>query len=131
MNKRDLQIEFRAVPYSTISHALEYRILPDQDRTYYKELSILGLFKIKVKKQYSTNWVQPLRFLNYPSAYQYPKDENYMPFIIRCPYEFSMFKTSFKTYGEFEDYINQIDAKEIAEWEAERNEYLKKRNIWH
>ena len=81
---KNLKIEFRAVPYST-SHVLEYRISPNQDLTYETEVNIFGLFKIKLKRKYKTNWHQPTIITNYPSAYLYSKEsgEIYLPFFIR------------------------------------------------
>ena len=53
-----LKIEFCAVPYSS-EHVLQYRISPDQDLSYEEEKNILGLFKIKLKKKFKTDWHQP------------------------------------------------------------------------
>ena len=57
MEKEDLKIEFRAVPYASGSRVLEYRISPEQDLTYYVEKSYLwGLIKFKSKCKYDTGW---------------------------------------------------------------------------
>ena len=128
---KNLKIEFRAVPYST-SHVLEYRISPNQDLTYETEVNIFGLFKIKLKRKYKTNWHQPTIITNYPSAYLYSKEsgEIYLPFFIREKKDLQKFKTSFDTIGEFFDFMNREEAKGEAEWQKDRNEYLKNRGIW-
>lgn len=128
---KDLKIEFRAVPYST-RHVLEYRISPDQDLTYETEVSIFGLFKIKLKKKYKTNWHQPCILVNYPSAYLYSKEsgEPYLPIFIRDKDELKKIQSMFKTIGEFFDYVNKEEAKEEAEWQKDRNEYLKNCGTW-
>lgn len=41
MEKDNLKIEFRAVPYAHEEKVLEYRISPEQDLTYYVEVSYL------------------------------------------------------------------------------------------
>ena len=57
MEKDDLKIEFRAVPYASNSRVLEYRISSEQDLTYYVEKSYLwGLIKFKCKRKYNTSW---------------------------------------------------------------------------
>lgn len=128
---KGLKIEFRAVPYST-SHVLEYRISPNQDLTYETEVNIFGLFKIKLKRKYKTNWHQPCTLVNYPSAYLYSKEsgEPYLPMFIRDKNEFKKIQSSFNTIGEFFDYVNKEEAKEEAKWQKARNEYLKTCGTW-
>ena len=128
---KDLKIEFRAVPYST-SHVLEYRISPDQDLTYKTEVSIFGLFKIKLKRKYKTNWHQPYIFTNWPGSERYSKEsgEPYLPMFVRDKNEFKKIQSAFKTIGEFFDYVNKEEAKEEAEWQKARNEYWKTCRTW-
>ena len=128
---KNLKIEFRAVPYST-SHVLEYRISPNQDLTYETEISIFGLFKIKLKRKYKTNWHQPYVFNNWPGSEQYSKEsgEPYLPMFVRDKDELKKFQSTFKTIGEFFDSVNREEAKEEAEWQKARNEYLKTCGTW-
>jgi hypothetical protein len=62
----DLKIEFKAVPYgsSGLYHRLMYRISPDQDLTYYKEYSFLGI-KFKLKKKFDTSWQNGWQYLTW------------------------------------------------------------------
>lgn len=128
---KNLKIEFRAVPYST-SHVLEYRISPDQDLTYETEVSIFGLFKIKRKRKYKTNWHQPYILVNYPGAERYSKEsgEPYLPMFVHDKNEFKKIQSAFKTIGEFFDYKNNKESKEEAEWQKARNEYLETCGTW-
>ena len=76
---KKLKIEFRAVPYATDKHVLEYRISPNQDLSYENEISWLwGLIKFKVKHKFETNWHREYKFLNYQSAYLYEQEHNYL-----------------------------------------------------
>jgi len=128
---KNLKIEFRAVPYST-SHVLEYRISPNQDLTYETEVNIFGLFKIKLKRKYKTNWHQPCVLVNYPGSERYSKEsvEPYLPMFIRDKDEFKKIQSTFKTIGEFFESVNREEAKEEAEWQKARNEYLKTCGTW-
>ena len=128
---KDLKIEFRAVPYST-SHVLEYRISPEQDLTYETEFNIFGLFKVKLKRKYKTNWHQPYVFNNWPGSERYSKEsgEPYLPMFVRDKNEFKKIQSAFKTIGEFFDYVNKEEAKEEAEWQKARNEYLENNTVW-
>ena len=128
---KDLKIEFRAVPYGG-GHALEYRISPNQDLTYETEFSIFGLFKIKLKRKYKTYWYKPYILVNYPGSEWYSKEsgEPYLPIFVNDQKEFKKIKSSFKTIGEFFDYYNKEEAKEEAEWQKARNEYLKTCGTW-
>lgn len=132
MFRRDLKIEFRAVPYASDStHVLEYRISPDQDLTYYENVSWLwGLIKFKRKRKFSTEWVRAEQFLNYPSAYLYEEYHNYLPIFIRKRNDLELYKYNCKTIGDFYDMIDKNDAKEKAEWSKERNAHLNNKGIW-
>ena len=129
--KEDLRIEFRAVPYATgsIFHAVQYRLCPEQDLTYYTHLNF-GLFKIKIKRKYSTKWVEPIHFSNHAIAYMYPEEENYTPFLINDRHEMCNF-TRFKTLGEFSKYLDELNASEISKWKVQRENYFRKREIWY
>lgn len=126
-----LKIEFRAVPYSS-EHVLEYRISPDQDLTYYVEKSILGLFKITLKRKFKPTWYQINMFRNYPGAYLYSKEsgDTYLPIFIRDKSDLKWYKEKFKTVGEFLDYVKGEDAVEEAKWKVMRDKYLENNKIW-
>ena len=132
INEYDLRIEFRAVPYGehTTCHAVQYRICPDQDRTYYTYINVFGLFKIKIKRKYSTKWVQPIHFSNTNIAYMYPAEENYTPFLIWKKNEMDEF-TTFKTLGQFTMYVENININEMNSWKKKRTEYLNERGVWY
>ena len=49
---------------------------------------------------------------------------------IRDKDEFKKILSTFKTIGEFFDYVNKEEAKEEAEWQKARNEYLKNCGTW-
>lgn len=127
----NLKIEFRAVPYST-SHVLEYRISPNQDLTYKMQINVLGLFKINIKRKFNTNWHKPYILVNYPGAERHSKEsgEPYLPIFIHDKNEFKKIQSMFKTIGEFFDYVNKKEAKEEAEWQKARNEYLETCGTW-
>jgi len=133
MNYNDLKIQFRAVPYASDAHVLEYRVDPDQDITYEKKIKIFGLFKKTVKRKYSTNWIQPRYFMNHGTAYLYTKGDsfNWMPFFIHGQKELDWYKAEFKTMCEFEAYKNEVTNKNIKEWEVEREEYLSRNRIMY
>lgn len=126
-----LKIEFRAVPYSD-SHVLEYRINPNQDITYKDEINIFGLFTISLNRKFNTSWHQPYLFFNHTLAYQNSKNnpDNYIPIILHNKKEFEEFKNKYKTIGEFFDYMNKEEEKEIKEWKIDREEYLKNCGTW-
>lgn len=131
MEYKDFKIQFRAVPYASDTHVLEYRVDPDQDLTYEKEIKILGLFKKTVKRKYSTNWIQPRYFMNHSTAYLYTKGDsfNWMPFFIHNQKELEEYKNTYKTIGEFAAYQYEVTNKNIKEWEPEREEYLNRNRI--
>lgn len=130
--RRDLKIEFRAVPYALDSiHILEYRISPNQDLTYEENVSWLwGLIKFKRNRKFSTKWIEAGQFQNYPSAYLYEEDHNYLPIFIREKNDLEEFKYKYKTIGDFYDMIDKHDAKEKAKWQIERDKYLENLGTW-
>ena len=132
--RNDLKIEFRAVPYTSDgTRVLEYRISPDQDLAYEENISWLwGLIKFKRKRKFSTKWVKAKQFIDYPSAYLYEEDHNYLPIFIRERKDLETYKYNYKTIGNFYDMIAKYDAKEKAEWQIKRNDYLNINNneIW-
>ena len=128
----NLKIEFRAVPYASSSHVLEYRISPDQDLIYEKHVSWLwGLIKFKCKCKFSTNWQRAYQFLNYPSAYLYDEGHNYLPIFIKDRKELEMFKFKYKTIGEFFAWRDKEDKREKDEWQIEHTNYLEENKEWY
>ena len=126
----DLKIEFKAVSYGSCGryHRLMYRISPDQDLTYYKEYSFLGI-KFKLKKKFDTSWHKAHQYLNFPSACQYDNPQK-NPILMSEQKEFEKWKTSCQTIGEFFARLDKINEKEINEWKQDREKYLNKRGTW-
>ena len=56
--------------------------------------------------------------------------EPYLPMFIRDIDEFKKIQSTFKTIGEFFESVNREEAKEEAEWQKARNEYLKTCGTW-
>lgn len=127
---RNLKIEFRAVPYSSTSHVLEFRISPDQDLNFEVDKSFFGI-KYKKKKKYSTSWRQPKRFLNYPSAYLYDEEDCYFPICVSTRKDLENFKSKYKTIGEFFDWIDKENKREKDEWQTEQANYAEKHTNWY
>lgn len=128
--REDLEIEFRAVPYGG-KHVLEYRISPDQDITYKKTFKFLCI-EFNIKKKFNTNWYKACEFLNWPglSNSSWDKSEGYLPLFIHKKSDLVWYKYTFHTIGDFFKYIEEKDAKEMAEFEKEREEFINKNKIW-
>lgn len=130
MDRDSLKIEFRAVPYADESHVLEYRVSPEQDLTYYAEVSYLwGLIKFKRKKKYSTKWKQVQEFRCSLTSHYYDDDEwlNYMPIWCDSPGTLNWFKRTFQTLGAFEKYIVEREKPEREKHWKKRQKYLEDR----
>ena len=127
---RNLKIEFRAVPYSSTFHVLEFRISPDQDLNFEVEKSFFSI-KYKKKNKYSTSWRQPMRFLNYPSAYLFDEENCYLPIFVRTRKDLENFKSKYKTIGEFFDWIDRENKREKNEWQTEQANYAKEHTDWY
>lgn len=128
--RNDLKIEFKAEMYGTSGtyHVLMYRISPEQDLNYIEERSFLG-FKYKVKRKFDTSWHEVYQYLNYPSASLCDEPQT-NPVLMRDYEEFKQWKTSCKTMGEFFDRLDKINAREIAEWEQDREKQLNNCKTW-
>ena len=116
MEKDDLKIEFRAVPYALERRVLEYRISPEQDLTYYVEKSYLwGLIKFKCKCKYNTEWKRISIFQCGLTSHYYNINKclNYMPIFCDIQERLNWFKIKFKTYGAFNRYIVEKEKPEI------------------
>lgn len=127
--RNDLKVELKAEPFSLGSyHHLMYRISPNQDLTYYKEYSILGI-KFKLKKKFSTKWHGAYQYLNYPSAYLY-SEKPVNPVLLSDENEFLDWKNNCITMEDFFNKLGAIDEKELAKWKNDRAKYLKTNIIW-
>lgn len=133
MNKDDLKIQLRAVPFASYSKVLEYRIDPEQELTYEKEPSnfferILKKLGFKLIRKYSTDWKQPRQFSNplTMELYDFRDDFNWGP--IWCDNQDSLnyYKRMFKTYKDLQDYLTQVNEKGYENWKKARTEYLNK-----
>lgn len=130
MKKDNLKIEFRAVPYLHEEKVLEYRISPEQDLTYYVEVSYLwGLIKFKRKKKYSTEWNQIQEFRCGLTSHYYDVDDwlNYMPIWCNNQETLNWYKRTFETFGAFEKYITDREKWEYEKYWNRRTKYLKDR----
>ena len=134
MNKVDLKIQLRAVPFASYSKVLEYRIDPEQELTYEKEPSnfferILKKLGFKLIRTFNTSWKQPRQFSNplTMELYDFRDDFNWGP--IWCDNQDSLdyYKRMFKTYKDLQDYLTQVNEKGYENWKKARTEYLNKR----
>ena len=123
MDRDNLKIEFRAVPYAHEEHVLEYRISPDQDITYYKEKRLFGIFK------YSTSWQEIKVFECGLTSHYYDVDKwlNYMPIWCNGQDTLNWFKRTFQTLGAFEKYIAEREKPELERYWRNRKKYLEDR----
>lgn len=129
--RKNLKIEFRAVPYTSSSHVLEYRISPEQDITYKKEYSIFG-FKFYLNRKFDTCWKQPIWFCNYSWDKFFTEESRcWTPIFINSKQHLREYKIKYKTIGEFYDYLKEHDDKEKQAWEIHRQKYLNERGIWN
>lgn len=131
IDKNDLKIEFRAVPYGDNYYALQYRINPKQDLEYIKKVSLLwGLIKFDWKTKYSTKWKDFELFTNRITSYLYESDDmlNWSPILIKNQSELDFYKHEYKTWGQWSSYIDRRHKKEMAKYTVERENYLKNRH---
>lgn len=127
---RKLKIQFRAVPYTSDSLVLEWRINPNQDLTYYTEHH-LWFIHWKRKHKYDTDWHQPIRFFNHLTAHYYDEDDrfNWFPYWIKDQNNLNWYKNNFKTVGEFFDYQQKDIAESKEKWRINRQNYLANHKI--
>ena len=130
MEKDNLKIEFRAVPYAFEKRVLEYRISSEQDLTYYVEKSYLwGLIKFKRKCKYDTGWKSISVFECGLTSHYYDINKwlHYMPIFCDNQETLNWFKRTFETYGAFERYVVEREKPEIEKYWRMRNKYLEDR----
>ena len=130
MEKENLKIEFRAVPYASHSRVLEYRISSEQDLTYYVEKSYLwGLIKFKCKRKYNTSWKRISIFKCGLTSHYYDINQGifYMPIFCNNQEALNWFKKTFETYGAFETYLVEREKPEVEKYWIKRNKFLEDR----
>lgn len=134
MDYNDLKIQFRAVPYGTDNHVLEYRIDPKQDGLEYtEERKLFGIFRYTKTRKYDTDWRRPIYFFNHNTAYLHDENDdwNWFPLSVHGRKALDWYKNNFKTYGEFSDYVDAITKKNKDAWLIERSNYLKRKEIMY
>jgi len=127
----DLKIELRAVPYASYSHALEYRISPDQDLRYLEDDDEKSWFGFIMKlvhknKKYDTSWHQP-RIFSYPvtmELHEFDNEFNWGPILCNSAKSLKNFKEQFKTYGDIRKFIKEHTEKSYEKWKSAREDYL-------
>lgn len=126
----DLKIEFKAVPYGSNGkyHRLMYRISPDQDLTYYKEYSFLGI-KFKCKKKFDTSWQKGWQYLTWGACCGCEDEPTTNPILFDKKSTFDEWKLC-KTMGEYFEKLNKINEKEIMKWKEYRKRYLSHKGEW-
>ena len=125
MNRGDLKIQFRSVKWGEDPdvRVIEYRIDPNQDIVYKKEMKLLfGLFKITVSRKYSTSWIQPVVYRFWSSTHDFDVAPIFSSERWKTYKNLKWFKDKFKTVNEFECWIVDQDQKAIKEHE----DYLKR-----
>ena len=128
----NLLIEFRAVPYASDYHVLEYRINPNQDLTYLKKFKILGI-SLKIKSRYRPMWTEAERFMNGLTSYQYDvyDDIHIMPIFIHTKDELEFYKRRYRTIGEFmKTELLQYSEKQFREYQEDRDRYINNMKVW-
>jgi hypothetical protein len=126
----DLKIEFKAVPYGStgIYRRLMYRISPDQDLTYYKEYSFLGI-KFKRKKKFDTSWQKGWQYLTWSESCGSEPEPTTNPILFNEKSIFEDWKRC-KTMGEYFEKLDKINEKEIIKWKESRKKYLSQEGDW-
>lgn len=126
--RNDLKIEFKAVPYGSTYHRLMYRISPDQDLTYYKEYSVLGI-KFRRKKKFDTSWQEGWQYLTWSASCGCEDEPTTNPILFNKKSTFEEWKLC-KTMGEYFEKLNKINEKEIIKWKEYRKSYLNHKGDW-
>lgn len=126
--RNDLKIEFKAVTYGSTHHRLMYRISPDQDLTYYKEYSFLGI-KFKRKKKFDTSWQEGWQYLTWGEICGCKDEPTTNPILFDKKLKFEEWKLC-KTMGEYFEKLDKINEKEIMKWKEYRKRYLSQKGDW-
>lgn len=132
MSREDLNIEFRAIPYATFDHALQYRVDPNDERNYYEETKTkrkwFRLTKYKVKKQYDNcDWITVKIFVGWENWAEYESHVNWQPIWIRNKEDLECYKNKYKTIGQFESHLKDEHDKTYEKWSKDREAYLNTR----
>lgn len=128
----NLLIEFRAVPYVSNYHVLEYRINPNQDLTYLKKFKILGI-PFKIKSRYIPIWTKAERFMNGVISYQYDAydDVHIMPIFISTKNGLEYYKRRYRTMGEFMRVeLLQYSEEQFRKYQESRDRYISNMTVW-
>lgn len=128
MERKDLRIQFRGIQYGNISHVLQYRIDPEDDRNGYIETKkyLFGLFKRDIPKKYSCNWITVRIFggsLDFADEYN---ELNYKPIWIKNKDDVKFYKDRFNTIGQFEEYLDKKSDENYKRYKINRDAYLKR-----
>lgn len=126
MNKNDLKVELRSALFmsSDDSRVLEYRISPEQDITYYKEIKLFGLTLFKLRSKYSCDWIRPRVFWTSNIEAQLHCNPYMHPIWLNKMQDFENFKKTIHTYGDIMNLIKKMDDEAIKEHNEMREEYL-------
>ena len=126
MNKNDLKVELRSALYTSScdSRVLEYRINPDQDVTYYKEVKLFGVTLFKLKRKYSCDWIRPRVFWTSDSTAQMHCNPDIHPIWLNSMHDFEYIKMTIHTYGDMMALIKKMDDEAVKEHNEMREEYL-------
>lgn len=126
MNKNDLKIQFRAIPYTDISYIIQYRVDPNQNLYYAKQVSLFGgLIKFNIKLRAFTWWHEVYYFAYTSGEEDIDSDAHYLPLFCDTRTELDWYKNKFKTIGSFEKYIEEKEKVNIEEFKINREKYLK------
>ena len=128
MNKNDLKIELRSALYTSSddSRVLEYRISPEQDITYYKEVKLFGMTLFKLRRKYSCEWVRPYVFWTSDVVAQLQCNPDIHPIWLHSRHEFENFKMTINTYGDMMNLIKKMDNEASKKHNEMRKEFLNK-----
>lgn len=131
MNREDLKIEFRAIPYGVSDHALQYRIDPNDENNQYTIIKkyLFGLFKRTITKKYSYDWKLVHYFVGWSDWAEYNCHVNWQPIWIKNEEDLNEYKKKFKTIGQFEKYIKDKADKNYQKWSKDREYYLNKMKV--
>ena len=126
MNKNDLKVELRSALFmsSDDSRVLEYRISPEQDLTYYKEVKLFGLTLFKLRREYSCKWIMPFTYWTSDIIAQFHYKPDIHPIWLDSMDDFENLKQTIHTYGDIRNLIKKMNAEAVKEHKEMRKEYL-------
>ena len=128
MNKNNLKVELRSALFASSydSRVLEYRISPEQDLTYHREVKLFGMTLFKLRRKYSCEWIRPRVFwTNNVLAHMYCAPDMH-PIWLNSMRDFESFKMIIHTYGDMMALIKKMDDEAIKKHNEMREEYFNK-----